>query len=58
MTWSSDRTSVLLYAVLATLLVMAWIYVPAWDASHADQACPQRWRGRRANERQKPSCCR
>jgi len=22
--------------------VMAWIYVPAWGASHADQACPQR----------------
>jgi hypothetical protein len=29
MTWSSDRTSVLLYTILATLLVMAWIYVPA-----------------------------
>src|SRR5262245_12245195 len=29
MTWSSDRTSVLLYAILATLLVMSWIYVPA-----------------------------
>jgi len=29
MTWSSDHTSVLLYAILATLLVMAWIYVPA-----------------------------
>ena len=29
MTWSSDSTSVLLYAILATLLVMAWIYVPA-----------------------------
>jgi hypothetical protein len=29
MTWSSDRTSILLYAILATLLVMAWIYVPA-----------------------------
>jgi len=29
MTWSSDRTSVLVYAVLATLLVVAWIYVPA-----------------------------
>jgi hypothetical protein len=29
MTWSSDRTSVLLYAILATLLVMAWICVPA-----------------------------
>jgi len=29
MTWSSDRTSVLLYAILATLLVVAWIYVPA-----------------------------
>ena len=29
MTWSYDRTSVLVYAVLATLLVVAWIYVPA-----------------------------
>jgi len=29
MTWSSERTSVLLYAILATLLVMSWIYVPA-----------------------------
>jgi hypothetical protein len=29
MTWSSDRTSALLYAILATLLVMAWIYIPA-----------------------------
>jgi hypothetical protein len=29
MTWSSDRTGVLLYVILATLLVMAWIYVPA-----------------------------
>ena len=29
MTWSSDRTSVLLYAILGTLLVMSWIYVPA-----------------------------
>jgi hypothetical protein len=29
MTWTSDRTGVLLYAVLATLFVMAWIYVPA-----------------------------
>jgi hypothetical protein len=29
MTWSSDRTSVLLYAILATLFVMSWIYVPA-----------------------------
>ena len=29
MTWSSDRASVLLYAILATLLVMAWICVPA-----------------------------
>jgi len=29
MTWSSDRTGVLLYAILATLFVMSWIYVPA-----------------------------
>jgi hypothetical protein len=29
MTWTSDRTGVLLYAILATLFVMAWIYVPA-----------------------------
>jgi hypothetical protein len=29
MTWSSDRASVLLYAILATLFVMSWIYVPA-----------------------------
>jgi len=29
MTWSSDRTGVLLYAVVGTLLVMSWIYVPA-----------------------------
>jgi hypothetical protein len=29
MTWSSDRTSVLLYAILGTLLVMSWIYIPA-----------------------------
>ena len=29
MTWSSDRTSVLLYAILATLFVISWIYVPA-----------------------------
>jgi hypothetical protein len=29
MTWSSDSTSVLLYAILATLFVMSWIYVPA-----------------------------
>jgi len=29
MTWSSDRTGVLLYAILGTLLVMSWIYVPA-----------------------------
>jgi hypothetical protein len=29
MTWSSDSMSVLLYAILATLLVVSWIYVPA-----------------------------
>jgi len=29
MTWSSDRTGVLLYAILATFFVMSWIYVPA-----------------------------
>jgi hypothetical protein len=29
MTWSSDSMSVLLYAILATLLVASWIYVPA-----------------------------
>ena len=29
MTWSSDSTSILLYAILATLFVMSWIYVPA-----------------------------
>ena len=29
MTWSSDSTSVLLYAILAMLFVMSWIYVPA-----------------------------
>jgi len=29
MTWSSDSTSVLLYAILATLFVVSWIYVPA-----------------------------
>src|SRR5262249_55422816 len=41
MTWSSDRTSVLLYAILATLFVMSWIYVPALGADRAEirQAC-------------------
>ena len=29
MTWSSDRTGVLLYAILATFFVMSWIYIPA-----------------------------
>jgi hypothetical protein len=29
MTWSSDRASVLLYSILATLFVISWIYVPA-----------------------------
>jgi hypothetical protein len=27
MTWSSDSTSVLLYAILATLFVLSWVYV-------------------------------
>ena len=29
MAWSSDTTSALLYAILATLFVMSWLYVPA-----------------------------
>jgi len=29
MTWTSDSAGVLLYAILGTLLVMSWIYVPA-----------------------------
>jgi hypothetical protein len=29
MTWTSDRTGVLLYAILGTLFVMSWIYIPA-----------------------------
>ena len=29
MTWSSDSTSILLYAILATLFAMSWIYIPA-----------------------------
>ena len=29
MTWSSDSMSVLLYAILATLFVLSWVYVPA-----------------------------
>jgi hypothetical protein len=29
MTWTSDRAGVLLYSMLATLLVLATIYVPA-----------------------------
>jgi len=36
MTWSSDRTGVLLYTILGTLLVMSWIYVPAWGARRAE----------------------
>ena len=41
MTWSSDSTSVLLYAILATPFVMSWIYVPAQGANRAEirQAC-------------------
>jgi len=29
MTWTTDRTGVLLYAIFGTLLVMSWIYIPA-----------------------------
>src|SRR5258708_25761478 len=29
MTWTSDSTGVLLYSVLATFLVLSWIYIPA-----------------------------
>jgi hypothetical protein len=29
MTWTSDSTGVLLYAILGTLLVTSWIYIPA-----------------------------
>src|SRR5262249_45678758 len=36
MTWSSDRTGVLLYTILGTLLVMSWIYVPALGARRAE----------------------
>jgi hypothetical protein len=29
MTWTSDRTGVLLYTILGTLLVLSSIYIPA-----------------------------
>ena len=29
MTWSSDGTGVLIYAILITLLLLVWTYVPA-----------------------------
>jgi hypothetical protein len=29
MTWTSDNTAICVYSVLATLLLLAWIYVPA-----------------------------
>jgi len=29
MTWTSDGVGVLFYAILGTLLVMSWIYIPA-----------------------------
>jgi hypothetical protein len=29
MTWTSDRTGVLLYSILGTVLVLSWIYIPA-----------------------------
>jgi hypothetical protein len=29
MTWNSDSAGVLLYSILATLLVLSWIYIPA-----------------------------
>lgn len=29
MTWTSDRAGVLLYSMLATLVVLSWIYIPA-----------------------------
>ena len=29
MTWNSDGAGVLLYSILATLLVLSWIYIPA-----------------------------
>ena len=29
MTWTSDSAAVLLYSILATFLVLSWIYIPA-----------------------------
>ncbi len=29
MTWTSDGLWVLLYSILATLLMLSWVYVPA-----------------------------
>jgi len=29
MTWNSDSTGVLVYSILATFLVLSWIYIPA-----------------------------
>jgi hypothetical protein len=29
MTWTSDGVGVVFYTILATLLVMSWIYIPA-----------------------------
>jgi hypothetical protein len=29
MTWTSDRTGVLMYSVLAAFLVLSWMYIPA-----------------------------
>ena len=29
MTWTSDRTGVLLYSILGTALVLSWMYIPA-----------------------------
>jgi hypothetical protein len=29
MTWSSDSIGVLIYAILVTLLLLSWAYVPA-----------------------------
>ena len=29
MTWTSDRTGVLFYSILGTVLVLSWMYIPA-----------------------------
>jgi hypothetical protein len=29
MTWTSDNTAMLLYSIFGTLMVLAWVYVPA-----------------------------